>query len=803
MIYFLATGSVSWLSMADVVKVWIEETLIGEEVEVELIKKHHGDGYLTKIYHEGHDVEKMIQEKFGDSAEKKEDDENGREIASSEISILPGDAEILAGEDLVQFKHETMVNPSNETALCTHVDSLHEVFFQLTKYQQKFDEISERMQAYCNENNRVPKEFKTGFGCLAKYTQDDQWYRSEIIEVLNDSVKVSFIDYGNTDIVLFENTRVVGEEFASLPATSVKCCLHDVHEEDIDVKAALQWLQENLVEQEVKVVVVGVVDGLYDCTITKEGDVETINDQLYYQFELAAEEHENAENVSTAGEDAVEPVERESTENEAEDNQIETEAAQNEMVPTETITNEADTKGDDVFTGKFDQHTPKLGAKERAYCTHVDSLNHISIQLIESQELFDELSDKISEFCQKESKIPEKLDLGSACLAKSSDGEWYRGEIIEISDETIDVYFVDYGNNETVEKQNTRAVKKEFASLPAMSITCQLYDVHEDDIDVEAAVEWLQESLLEFEVDVEIIGKVDDSYDVILTKENEDVSVNDVLYEMFEMQEESPSSEEDEAPVAKIGNDKSVINDSVVNDSMIKDSVKGDSVVNELNPDANDFLPIRSKTHPPQVESRDLESGTTVVMHLSFPLSPSLFWCQFDESADDLINMMEEIGNHYDENEMPALKGIPEIGTICCAQFSEDGKWYRGEVCARYDDAGDGASCMILFIDYGNAERVELNNIRELKSKFFNLKRQAVKCSLHGIKAAGEEWTDEAVYELEEICADKILEVEIVSKQCETWNVVVKVDDNESTVNQIMVEKGFGTSDVTNCNGAD
>ena len=768
--------------MADVVKVWIEEKLIGEELEVEIKEKYHGDSYLATLYQNGKNIEEMMRDEFRDMAVAKEGDS-----VVEKVDVLSSE---FKDKEEVKFLHEDISVPTNEHAICTHVDSLHEVFVQLTKYQDKFDELSEKAQIYCIEQSAILKEAGKGSSCLAKFSEDEQWYRAEVIENMNDSVKVHFIDYGNTDIVLLENTRALSEEFVSLPATSIKCHLHDVHEEDIDVTAAVRWLKENLIEEEVKVEIVGVVDDAYDCILRKvSADDETINDQLYNEFELAAEEHEEAVSVNKASENAGEMLQSTETGTGVQLDEIEREQAEDEAGSIDkSITDEGDGKADEMYIGKLNQETPKLGVKDSVKCTHIESLNCISIQLLEHREKFEEISEKISSFCEKATNLPERFERGLLCLAKSEDNQWYRAEFIEISNDNVEVHFIDYGNTETVLKENTRPIKKEFASLPAMSITCQLHDVHDSDIDVEKAEEWLHENLIEHEIDVEIIGKIDESYDVIITRKNEKVSVNDLLYEKFEMQEEASTSFADD--VGGTGNDD--------NDSSAGDSVKLPSLHSKLNCDAAEFTPSFgsiSKSQPTEIESRDIESGSTFKMHLSFQVSPSLFWCQFDDSGDNLLNLMAEIENYYGENDVPSFDFMPKVGTICCAQFSEDHQWYRGQIYEIFDEA----TCLIHFIDYGNTEGVELCNIKELKSQFFGLTKQAIKCSLHGVKPVDGEWSKEAVDEFEDVCADRLLDVEVISG-VEVWNVIVNTDDSKLNINNVMVEKGFGTSDVTDSN---
>lgn len=528
-------GMAKWSQMRDLIKAWIEEQLVGEQLEVEIIEESSADTYMTKLYFEGKDIQNLIEEVCTISADV--DLNRISENNANETMTNGGSSETshVGSRRGTKFTHKNLTCPlNNEGAICTQVDSLHEVFCQLTKYQVDFDEMSDKMQTRCNENRARPETFDAGSSCFAKCSVDEQWYRADIIESLDEGhVKMRFVDYGHTDVVLRENTRVLDEELAKLPITTIKCRLLDVHEEDLRVKEAVQWLLDNVVDQELIVNVVEVVDGSYHCILTKRGDDVTVNDQLYYLFELATEEQEPSEsNQNATAVDLGPPRECKSAENEDTSKDIEAKSEPGEKQEKETA------ECIEVFSGTISQQTPKLGTRETVFCTLVESIYGIAVQLLQSLDKFDEISEKVTIYCGKESKLPNAFTEGSACLAKAVDEHWYRAEIIGVNRENVDVYFVDYGNTETVSKQDTRAMTKEFASLPALAINCQLHDVHDYDIDVDMATQWLCENVLETEISVEIIGKVDESYDVILTRKDDDVSINDLLYEKFELQEE-------------------------------------------------------------------------------------------------------------------------------------------------------------------------------------------------------------------------------------------------------------------------
>ena len=76
-------------------------------------------------------------------------------------------------------------------------------------------------------------------------------------------------------------------------------------------------------------------------------------------------------------------------------------------------------------------------------------------------------------------------------------------------------------------------------------------------------------------------------------------------------------------------------------------------------------------------------------------------------------------------NEKP-LAGPPKAGELMAARFSEDGEWYRAKV--RHNDR-ENKEAEVLYIDYGNSEKVAWSKLRPLSQAEFStqkLKAQAV-----------------------------------------------------------------------------
>lgn len=55
---------------------------------------------------------------------------------------------------------------------------------------------------------------------------------------------------------------------------------------------------------------------------------------------------------------------------------------------------------------------------------------------------------------------------------------WYRGRITKVvDDQFVEVFYVDFGNSETVPVSKVKTIKEEWTELPAQAIQCSLASI--------------------------------------------------------------------------------------------------------------------------------------------------------------------------------------------------------------------------------------------------------------------------------------------------------------------------------------
>lgn len=100
--------------------------------------------------------------------------------------------------------------------------------------------------------------------------------------------------------------------------------------------------------------------------------------------------------------------------------------------------------------------------------------NMIYVQKSENAELIDNTMANVATEAGN-SKQLTSIDSGVACLAKfTDDNEWYRGEVMTISRDQCNIYFVDYGNQGNVLFADILEISKSLAEIPPLAIRCKV-----------------------------------------------------------------------------------------------------------------------------------------------------------------------------------------------------------------------------------------------------------------------------------------------------------------------------------------
>lgn len=125
-------------------------------------------------------------------------------------------------------------------------------------------------------------------------------------------------------------------------------------------------------------------------------------------------------------------------------------------------------------------------------------------------------------------------------------------------------------------------------------------------------------------------------------------------------------------------------------------------------------------------------------------------------ALDTMMNAFKSF--HLNPSNNSPLPGPPKTGEYVAAKFSADGQWYRARI--RGNDRAAKESD-IVFIDYGNSEKVPWSKLRPLSQPQFTtqqLKPQAVNAILSFLQfPPNKDYLSDAIHFITEVTADKQL----------------------------------------------
>ncbi|ESO02902.1 hypothetical protein HELRODRAFT_174354 [Helobdella robusta] len=126
---------------------------------------------------------------------------------------------------------------------------------------------------------------------------------------------------------------------------------------------------------------------------------------------------------------------------------------------------------------------------------------------------------------------------------------------------------------------------------------------------------------------------------------------------------------------------------------------------------------------------------------------PGHFWIQkLDDRARELDSLITSMTEYYNDLE-PVNGATYEVGDMVSSRISHDDNWYRARVVNIIDDH----FLDLHFVDFGDNEIVDDNNVFALRSNHLVLPFQSIECSLYNVLPKGKQWSDEAIVKFEEL----------------------------------------------------
>ncbi|XP_073348445.1 tudor domain-containing protein 15 [Pagrus major] len=365
-----------------------------------------------------------------------------------------------------------------------------------------------------------------------------------------------------------------------------------------------------------------------------------------------------------------------------------------------------------------------------------------------------EMSKKLAAVCEyktKEGNQKTPENLGLLCSVKGKDGKWYRGlvQLLPVNSQ-VRVLFIDYGFFESVKVENVHRLPPDFVSKPIMAFPCSLFALNDQDEAVKAQqLSFLKAGLLGRVLDVEIRSFDEEQH----------------LYSITAIGAEDPAPTEELPKV----NFESVFETKEL-------SPQGGYLYHET---------VMSETLGKTLEAGEVRVGSVFVGYVEHVQNPHQFWIRTQKRNDDFEEMMTKMMDHFSQVKLEEDTLLnPELGTLCCALYEEDMHFYRGVVT---DTLEHGAE--VLFIDFGNIEKVPHMLIKKIPEEFASKSAFAFCCSLVNVFPLDEVWTGTTCGFFRRAVSNKALLVHVVqmSKNKFVVDLCEIGSDNNQTITELLI----------------
>ncbi|XP_052666291.1 tudor domain-containing protein 6 [Harpia harpyja] len=684
---------------------------------------------------------------------------------------------------------------STVNVVVSYVENPSNFWCQLSRNCHDLNVLMAEIQEYC-KNSSHPHAWPNSV-CLAQYSEDEKWYRALIISEVPsaEKVEVIYVDYGNREMVSLTNLRSTSERFLRLEAQAFRCSLYNLIQpngqdpfawDEEAIQAFQEFVDTSSSHFELK------------CTIFALASIN--NKELFNIVDLMTPFQTACQFLTKKG--VARPL-----------------SPQKPLVSSVHL-----------HSYYYSMHDIKIGSEEDVYITHVEDPWTFFCQLERCADILAQLTDNISHLSETMTSLKTLQKSGSLCLAKYTDNQWYRG-VIKKTKPNMEVFFVDFGNTETIEKDHLLPLPCDACDillLPMQAIKCSLSDI--SNVPKEATM-WFKQAVLERQLKAIVVAKESDGkllielfdgHIQINAKLKEELSLinNTGLCRHIENEtlcsrntDVNERNETAESPLnagrplerkkcrseAQGGGESSkrhfkedvnffqsamkkdvaaglLESDEVLSskkDAFLLNKAEGESLLSVQMDTQSDIksdaegVCIMLKNVSDPLQQK-IVPALKVLVYVSHVNDPLDFYVQL-ESAEAQLNSIMESLNDSTQAKNPCGQ-LFQAGDLISAVYSEDSLWYRAVVKEKTSDN----LISIQYIDYGNTSVINVDQAHRLPEVLSSIPAISIHCFLGGLKCKkNTNWAEKAVLYFTKRTSEVLLMCEFVEKIEDKWEVIL------------------------------
>ncbi|XP_053997155.1 uncharacterized protein LOC128886369 isoform X1 [Hylaeus anthracinus] len=652
----------------------------------------------------------------------------------------------------------------SEAIRVTHVVNPFCFYVQLIKNQNKIAELNKGLAMLANTTGVIPTDVTLNALYMVQCARDRTWYRGRVIgKVLDDEDQerytVIFIDYGmKEDNVPLKKMRNIIPQFAMLPVLALRCALFDI------VPNNGKWNEEGT--QAFKKLV---------CTNTMISmRIMMITGDTYYVDLCAISSRDSCvisiKDMLTYAKHA-------------------TCSSQTKLLRTNPDS-----------TQVYYKEQLELEVYTEVQVKYVESPNCIYVQKARgNRSYYNKLIRDMTEYYEQTSTLNSECisvpckDL--PCAAQATDGFWHRGQIREVTENTVKVFYVDLGYTSILSYDAIRTLPKKFMTCKTQAIRVSLTNIKPLSGNTWApeANKYLRKLLINFPVLRTIaFEKIKDRYNVAMYTPDK----NSICHLLVKKQ----------LAISIKSNNYFVASANTRGHRKKSNAKKKVATVNRSNEEpVNKPCNSLNSSVMNKSASENTEDPFKIGVTIHQALSPECIYVS-DTSCeqDDVQEMMKEMQIFYGRYR----SAKPEIWTkdAACAVYSTQRGYCRGRIV----NVKSKDKIIVYLCDLGMEETVSYNDLQVLPPEFCKMPSYVFKIKLSGILPCGGSttWPSLSCEELREIVnsnynckfyisklddedmEDSTIPVELWIKQAKLDGPLTPTRIEINSVNRMLVDKG-------------
>ncbi|KAL8191017.1 UNVERIFIED_CONTAM: hypothetical protein K2H54_066686 [Gekko kuhli] len=414
--------------------------------------------------------------------------------------------------------------------------------------------------------------------------------------------------------------------------------------------------------------------------------------------------------------------------------------------------------------------------------SHIVSPSKIFVQMQSAEKLLNSLQEKISaKYSMSEEEETVQWEMGMNCAADIHGlDQWNRGQVCNIvSENTVEVFFFDFGTTKTVNTICLRELDEDLMSVGPLAVECFLTDIRPaggTDQWTATACDTLVQYLSGATVKMIIQEKKASPFPVKMFH-RDDGLYSDVSEYMIKKGLAFRKRRTD--LIQALPEKLQEIHVKQENMDINKSAAIAGHILRSCAPEEAD-LPV---THHEDKESEKSADLSSVAVTYKPPAIPSLnqfkavVSCVADNGTiyvipksqeEQLSKLMSDIQNNV--RCLGLLEPYSWKQGEACVVRGPDTLWYRGEVT----EIGSG-TIRVRYLDFGYVEKIPQCHLYPTVL-YADIPPFSIPCQLHKTKPVGSTWQQDAVELLQELLTKRLVSIHIEERPDGPWeNISVKL----------------------------